>query len=157
MRKLKISDVDFERKTIRIREGKGSKERILPLTTVSLGYLKEYIRVIRPRFIKDKRELSLFLTLNGKAFWRRGICELFLKYARNVEFNKPITPHVIRHSIATHLLENGMDIRYIQEFLGHGSLQTTQLYSKVTLKGLRKNYNKHHPKERRSNQKLAIK
>lgn len=155
IRKLKIKDIDLDGKMIIIKDGKGGKERMLPLTKVATEYLKEYIRVIRPKFMNgNKNEDTLFLTLSGTPFWRQGMCDLFKKYAKASGISKPITAHTIRHSIATHLLENGMDIRYIQEFLGHGSLQTTQLYSKVTLKGLRKFYNRHHPKERR--QRLLI-
>jgi integrase/recombinase XerD len=118
---------------------------------------------VRPLFLKNKgkEELEIkpgqdhvFLNLAGNSFNRQGICEIFGKYRKAGNIAKPVSSHVFRHSIATHLLENGMDIRYIQELLGHGSLQTTQLYSKVTLKGLRKHYNKHHPKEKR--QRLTI-
>ncbi|MEW6558001.1 MAG: tyrosine-type recombinase/integrase [Elusimicrobiota bacterium] len=155
LRKLKINNLDLEKKICIIKDGKGGKERMLPLTKVATEYLKEYIRIIRPRLLKNGNSNdTVFLTLSGTPFWMQGMCDLFRKYARVSGISKPISAHTIRHSIATHLLENGMDIRYIQEFLGHGSLQTTQLYSKVTLKGLRKFYNKHHPKEKR--QRLII-
>ncbi|MEW6558006.1 MAG: tyrosine-type recombinase/integrase [Elusimicrobiota bacterium] len=155
LRKLKINNLDLEKKICIIKDGKGGKERMLPLTKVATEYLKEYLRVIRPRLLKNgNSNNTVFLTLSGTPFWMQGMCDLFRKYARVSGISKPITAHTIRHSIATHLLENGMDIRYIQEFLGHGSLQTTQLYSKVTLKGLRKFYNKHHPKEKR--QRLLV-
>lgn len=150
LRKLKLKDVDLDGRMIIIKEGKGGKERMIPLTRTATEYLKEYIRIIRPRLLRNgSKQETVFLTLSGTPFWRQGMCDLFKKYGQASGISKPITAHTIRHSIATHLLENGMDIRYIQEFLGHGSLQTTQLYSKVTLKGLRKYYNKCHPKEKR--------
>ncbi|MFC2062179.1 tyrosine-type recombinase/integrase [Elusimicrobiota bacterium] len=152
---LRLKDIDLDAGTVRIKKGKGRKERVLPLTKVAKGFLQEYINNIRPVLNKDSLDnQTLFLNMTGKKFWRRGICQIFSNYAKQSDISKPITPHVIRHSVATQLLENGMDIRYIQELLGHGSLQTTQLYSKVTMKGLRKNYNKYHPKERRVNTKV---
>ena len=147
---LALKNIDLNNKTIIIK-GKGNKERMIPLTRIANSYLKEYLRKIRPRLAKAHTNGVVFLNLNGNAFYRSGLCSLIQKYSAQSNIPKPITAHTIRHSIATHLLENGMDIRYIQEFLGHGSLGTTQLYTKVTLKGLRKVYNKHHPKEKRNN------
>jgi integrase/recombinase XerD len=155
LKTLKIQDIDLEARTIHIKEGKGNKERLIPLIRLSFEYLKEYLEKVRSQFLKDKENHDfVFLNLAGHSFNRQGICELFEKYRKTSSIAKPVSSHIFRHSIATHLLENGMDIRYIQELLGHGSLQTTQLYSKVTLKGLRKHYNKHHPKEKR--QRLTI-
>lgn len=145
LRKLKINDVDFENKNIFIKEGKGKKDRIVPLIPIAFRYLKKFIEEIRPRFVKDSKQDIVFLTLNGKQFDRQGFCDLIKKYGKASNISKPFTAHIIRHSIATHLLENGMSIRYIQEFLGHGSLGTTQRYARVMIKDLRKMYKKHHP------------
>jgi integrase/recombinase XerD len=151
LKTLKVQDIDLEARTIHIKEGKGGKERIMPLTTVAFEYLKEYLDKVRPLLLKDKENQDIvFLNLAGNRFSRQDICEIFGKYRKVGNIAKPVGSHIFRHSIATHLLENGMDIRYIQELLGHGSLQTTQLYSKVTLKGLRRMYNKHHPKAKRT-------
>ncbi len=163
LKTMKVQDIDLEARPVHIKEGKGGKERIMPLTTVAFEYLKEYLGKVRSLFLKDQKEEEpgiknsrdfVFLNLAGHALTRQSICEIFEKYKKAGNIAKPVGSHIFRHSIATHLLENGMDIRYIQELLGHGSLQTTQLYSKVTLKGLRKHYNKHHPKEKR--QRLEI-
>jgi integrase/recombinase XerD len=155
LKTLKIQDIDLEARTIHIKEGKGNKERIIPLTPLAFNYLKEYLEKVRLLFLKDKENQEfVFLNLSANSFNRQGICEIFEKYRKAGNIAKPVSSHIFRHSIATHLLENGMDIRYIQELLGHGSLQTTQLYSKVTLKGLRKHYNKHHPKEKRQRLKI---
>ncbi len=149
LRKLKINDVDFENKIIFIKEGKGKKDRLIPLIPIAIKYLRKYIFEIRQKFLKEKRQEVLFLTLNGRGFERQGLCELIQKYGVASNISKPVTAHIIRHSIATHLLENGMSIRYIQEFLGHGSLGTTQRYARVMIKDLRRMYTKHHPKEKR--------
>lgn len=155
LKTLKLQDIDLEARTIHIKEGKGNKERVIPLTTLAFKYLKEYLEKVRPIFLKDKEPRDfVFLNLASNSLTRQAICEIFEKYRKAVNIAKPVSSHVFRHSIATHLLENGMDIRYIQELLGHGNLQTTQLYSKVTLKGLRKHYNKHHPKEKRQRLKI---
>ncbi len=154
LRKITLKDIDFENRTINIREGKGGKDRITPLTRVAAGYLKEYSEKIRPRFQRngkpDQKDTEVvFLNLNGRQFDRQGLCQLIQKYAKASNINKPVTAHIFRHSIATHLLENGMSIRYIQEFLGHESLGTTQQYAKVTIEDLKKMYNRFHPKEKR--------
>ncbi|MEW6558282.1 MAG: tyrosine-type recombinase/integrase [Elusimicrobiota bacterium] len=139
-------------RTINIRDGKGGKDRVVPLTKVSAGYLREYINKVRPKLQKNgNANGTVFLNLNGREFDRQGLCRLILRYAKVSRISKPVTAHILRHSIATHLLENGMSIRYIQEFLGHKSLGTTQQYTKVTIEDLRNQYNKYHPKERRKN------
>ncbi len=154
LRKLTLKDIDFENRTITIREGKGGKDRITPLTRVAGGYLKEYIEKVRSKLIRNgkpdqKATEIVFLNLKGNQFDRQGLCELIQKYAKASNIKKPVTAHIFRHSIATHLLENGMSIRYIQEFLGHESLGTTQQYAKVTIEDLKKMYNRFHPKEKR--------
>lgn len=150
LRQLTVRNVNLDNKTIFIKEGKGSKDRVIPLIPIAQKYLKTYMETIRPKLQKDKREQTLFLNLNGKPFDRQGLCELIQKYAQASNVNKPVTAHIFRHSIATHLLENGMSIRYIQEFLGHASLGTTQRYARVTIKDLRRMYAKHHPKQKRN-------
>ncbi len=149
LRKLKIKDIDFENKTIFIKEGKGKKDRVVPIIPIAIKYLKKFIEEVRLKFQRNKKEETVFLTLNGKPFGRQGLCELIQKYGIASNISKPVTAHVIRHSIATHLLENGMSIRYIQKFLGHESLGTTQRYARVMIKDLRRMYTKHHPKEKR--------
>lgn len=150
--RLKVSDFDPKNRTLFVKEGKGGKDRILPLPRIAAGYLKEYVGRVRPIFAKAlKRDAGiLFLTYNGSPLYPDGMTRTFKRTTKTAGIDKRVTCMVLRHSIASHLLENGMDIRYIQEFLGHEKLRTTQIYSKVTLDGLRKMYNKSHPQEKRN-------
>lgn len=150
--KLKVQDFDEKNRTLFVREGKGGKDRILPLPMIAASYLKEYIDLVRPKFAKNKKHDDgvLFVNYTGSAICPNRLHDIFRRNVRAAGIDKPVTAMALRHSIATHLLENGMDIRYIQEFLGHERLLTTQNYAKVTLPGLRKMYNKFHPKEHRT-------
>lgn len=151
LRNLKITDYNPEDQTIIIRQGKGRKDRLIPLTGTAAGYLKEYLAKVRIRFIrKDKKEDRIFLNREKKSLRLSILCKIIAKYKAISGIAKPFTPHVFRYSIATHLLENGMPIRYIQEFLGHECINSTQRYAQVTLSDLRKVYNKYHPKEQRN-------
>jgi len=150
--RLKVTDFDPKNRTLFVKEGKGGKDRILPLPVISAGYLKEYIERVRPKFAKALKHDNgvLFLTWTGSPLYPNGMTKIFKRTTKTAGIDKRVTCLVLRHSIASHLLENGMDIRYIQEFLGHEKLRTTQIYSKVTLDGLRKMYNKFHPQEKRN-------
>lgn len=149
--RLKVSDFDPKIRTLFVREGKGGKDRILPLPMIAAGYLKEYIERVRPRFVKALKHDAgiVFLTYTGCSLNINKMTEIFKRTTKAAGIDKHVTAMILRHSIASHLLENGMDIRYIQEFMGHEKLSTTQIYSRVTLDGLRKMYNKAHPKEKR--------
>jgi integrase/recombinase XerD len=154
LRKLKVSDFDAKARTLFVHQGKGGKDRIIPLPARAAGYLAEYLDKVRPRFAKRMKggdDGTLFLNFTGGRLNKRDqLRAMFDRCCKPAGIDKHVTCMVLRHSIATHLLENGMGLRYIQEFLGHEDMRTTTLYSKVTLKGLRKHYNKHHPKERRA-------
>ena len=150
--KLKISDVDIKAGTLAIHQGKGGKDRIIPLPPLTMGYLKEYVEKVRPRlgrYGKYKEQGYLFVTYTGTPVASGQLKEIMQRNAKAARLDKPVTAMILRHSIATHLLENGMNMRYIQEFLGHEDMRTTQIYAKVSLAGLRKHYNKHHPREKR--------
>jgi len=155
--KLKVADFDVKNRTLFVHEGKGAKDRILPLPMIAAGYLKEYIGRVRPKFVKmlTHDDGILFLTYTGHSLDLGNMHDIFKRTTKAAGIDKHVSSMVLRHSIASHLLENGMDIRYIQEFLGHEKLSTTQVYSKVTMAGLRKMYNKSHPKERQ-NRGLAV-
>ena len=157
--KLKVSDFDSKNRTIFVKEGKWGKDRILPLPVISTGYLKEYVGRVRPKFVKTLKcdNGILFLTWTGSPLYPDGLTRIFKRATKAAGIDKRVTCMVLRHSIASHLLENGMDIRYIQEFMGHENLRTTQIYSKVTLDGLRKRYNKAHPEEKRGRGKMLAK
>jgi integrase/recombinase XerD len=153
--RLKVEDVNLKDQTIFIRQGKYRKDRLIPVPVVTAGYLKEYIERVRPRFIKSMYRRGedqgfLFLSYTGTHFLANRLKDIFKRAKAAAGIDKPVTAMVLRHSIASHLLENGMEMRYIQEFLGHERMVSTQVYAKVTLSGLRKHYNKAHPKERRA-------
>ena len=150
--RLKVTDFDHKNRTLFVKEGKGGKDRVLPLPMIAAGYLKEYVERVRPKFVKALKHDKgiLFLNYTGTPLSLSSMCNIFKRTTKAAGIDKHVSAMVLRHSIASHLLENGMDIRYIQEFLGHERLSTTQVYSKVTMDGLRKMYNKHHPKEHRN-------
>ena len=146
---LNIQDIDLDEKTVRVF-GKGSKERILPLGNPSIKAIQEYI-ADRNRFIKkiaiNRKEMNAFL-LNrfGGRLSARSIRRIIIKYMKIAGLNKKISPHVLRHSFATHLLGGGADLRSVQELLGHESLSTTQIYTHITKERLKITYNKSHPR-----------
>lgn len=131
--------------------GKGRKERILPVGRVAVGFLQEYLARIRPLLLaaaKDEKNCgALFLNSRGGNLSDRGIRLIFKKYIRRVSEKEGITPHSLRHSFATHLLERGADLRVVQELLGHVSISTTQVYTHITREHLREIYRLAHPRK----------
>lgn len=126
--------------------GKGSKERVVPIGEVAIEMIKFYLAHCRARFLKGGRSEYLFLTNRGEPMSRVGFWKVIKKHATAAGITKHITPHVLRHSFATHLLEHGADIRSIQEMLGHSSVATTQVYTHVSRDHLREAYKKAHPR-----------
>ena len=149
--RLKVSDFDVKNRTLFVHEGKGGKDRILPLPVIAAGYLKEYVERVRPKFARNLKHDTgiLFLNYTGSSLRRSKYGDIFRRTTKAAGIEQAVTAMALRHSIASHF-ENGMDMRYIQEFSGHSKLSTTQIYSKVTLDGLRKMYNKSHPQEKRN-------
>lgn len=125
--------------------GKGSKERIVPIGEVAVDMIGQYLSKCRPAFAKGRSEY-LFLTNRGKPMTRVGFWKIIKRHTLAAGITKNITPHMLRHSFATHLLEHGADIRSIQEMLGHASITTTQVYTHVTRDHLREVYRKAHPR-----------
>ncbi|WP_347487526.1 site-specific tyrosine recombinase XerD [Desulfoscipio sp. XC116] len=142
---LDLEQVDYERGFVRCL-GKGAKERIIPVGTVARNFLTEYLRRGRAKITANKGENALFLNMRGKRLTRQGFWKIIKKYALAAGIDKTITPHTLRHSFATHLLENGADLRALQEMLGHADIATTQIYTHLTDTRLRDIYNKHHPR-----------
>jgi integrase/recombinase XerD len=145
---LSLYDLDLQKGLIKINKGKGRKDRIVPIGKVACKYLKKYLRKSRPRINNNSKQLLLFLTLRGNRLYHTNFAEAVRNYAKEAGIKKHITPHSFRHTCATHMLELGADIRYIQELLGHESIQTTQIYTRVTIKDLKKVHMRFHPRER---------
>jgi integrase/recombinase XerD len=126
--------------------GKGSKERIVPIGKVAIEYLNRYLSSGRPKFARSGSSEYLFLTNRGKKMSRVGFWKLIKKYAARSGITKNITPHTLRHSFATHLLQGGADLRSIQEMLGHADIATTQVYTHVSRDKLKEVYKESHPR-----------
>ena len=142
---LNVADINSEAGFIRCI-GKGSKERIIPLGSVAILNVEKYIKLSRPKLIRHTGEIALFVNQHGKRLTRQGFWKILKKYVRETGINKEITPHTLRHSFATHLLENGADLRSVQEMLGHADISTTQIYTQVSKRKLRDIYEKTHPR-----------
>lgn len=140
-----MGNVNLQMKYI-IAFGKGSKERIIPLGSVAIKYLTRYLEVVRPQLVKDEKEKHLFVNLWGHPMTRQRMWEIIKAYGQAAGIKRELTPHVLRHSFATHMLENGTDLRVVQELLGHADISTTQIYTHLTNKRLRAVYEKAHPR-----------
>lgn len=144
---LDLSDIDLVHELVRCL-GKGNKERIVPVGTQAVRALRDYLGQGRPRLIRGRRPTqALFVNRWGRRLTRQGCWKLVRTYARAAGITKPLTPHVLRHSFATHLLERGADLRAVQEMLGHASISTTQVYTHVTRERLREVYRQAHPRD----------
>lgn len=142
---LNVLDVDLKEGFVRCM-GKGSKERVVPMGDMAISALKTYLESARARLIADPKERAVFVNHHGKRLTRQGFWKIVKKYATQAQIRKEITPHTLRHSFATHLLENGADIRAVQEMLGHADISTTQIYTHVTKDRLKDVYAKSHPR-----------
>ena len=142
---LNLSSVNAEMKYI-ICFGKRAKERLVPVGELALGFLNRYLEKARPQLVKDVEEIALFLNNRGGRLTRQAVWMLLKEHARQAGITKELTPHTLRHSFATHLLENGADLRIVQEMLGHSDISTTQIYTHLTKKHLRDIYDRTHPR-----------
>ncbi len=144
---IPVANVNLKMKYV-IAFGKGSKERIIPLGRTAVEYLEKYLTEIRPRLLKEsaKPADNLFVSMWGQPMTRQRFWEIIKAYGKNAGITKNITPHMLRHSFATHLLDNGTDLRVVQELLGHADIATTQIYTHLTNKRLRAVYDKAHPR-----------
>lgn len=143
---LTLERVDLNTKYI-IAFGKGSKERIVPLGSVAAEFLQQYLEKVRPKLTHEDRNTNIvFLAFGGHELTRQRFWQIIRTYGRKANINKALTPHILRHSFATHLLDNGADLRSVQELLGHSDISTTQIYTHLTNKRLRDIYAKAHPR-----------
>lgn len=141
---LCIHDVNLEMQTVRVF-GKGSKERIVPIGDYATYYLQLYIEEYRPLLLKRKETDVLFLSSRGDQMSRQAFFKIIKQLGIQKQIKTDFSPHTLRHSFATHLLENGADLRSIQELLGHSDLSTTQIYTHISNQQLKENYTKFHP------------
>lgn len=139
---IKLSDIDFNEYTIKIF-GKGSKERIVPINESSMEALKIYINDYRPFLLKTKVSDYVFINNFGNVISRVGFFKILKKLCKDAGIEKDVSPHTLRHSFATHLLNNGANLRVIQHLLGHSNITTTQIYSHLSNESLKEDYNFH--------------
>lgn len=142
-----VKNVDMKMQYV-IVMGKGSKERMLPLGRTALHYLEHYLSVVRPQLLHGKPDAAaeLFVTGWGGPMTRERFYEIIVAYGKSAGISKRVTPHMLRHSFATHLLNNGTDLRIVQELLGHADISTTQIYTHLDVGRLREVYDKTHPR-----------
>jgi len=127
--------------------GSGNKERIIPVGRAALEAVKHYLDNGRPRFVSTKhRETALFLNHHGQRLTRQGFWKILKKLANEAGINKELTPHTLRHSFAAHLIENGADLKSVQEMLGHADISTTQIYTNLSKTRIKDVYSKFHPR-----------
>ena len=141
---LNIEDVDLENANVVCKSA--VKQRTIPLGTLSLKALKEYIEEARPILVRDEDEKALFVNINGGRLTRQGFWKIIKYYKEQAHITKDITPHVLRHSFATHLLQNGADLKSIQTMLGHSDISSTQVYMQFQDDSIRNIYRKAHPR-----------
>ena len=142
---LNRGDLDLLSGLVKIR-GKGKKERIVPIGEKALGSLRDYLEALPAGRKSDELNQPLFLNRSGTRLTDRSVRRLILKYARQISLKKGISPHTLRHTFATHMLDRGADLRSVQELLGHANLSTTQIYTHVTTRRLQEAYHRAHPR-----------
>ncbi|MDF2985593.1 MAG: tyrosine recombinase XerD [Eubacterium sp.] len=129
-----------------IKCNKGNRERSIPIGSISVAAVHEYLSKSRNFLIQDSNEDALFVNVNGKRLTRQGFWKIIKHYKNQANINKDITPHTLRHSFAAHLLENGADLRSIQEMLGHSDISSTQIYAQIAKNKIKEVYKKTHPR-----------
>jgi len=144
---LNVDDVNLAAGYVRCF-GKQAKERIIPVAPSVVETVKNYIEQARPKMLHSPEAKALFLNIRGTRLTRQGFWLILKEYARKAGITKNITPHTLRHSFATHMLNNGADLRTVQELLGHANITTTQVYTQLTKEHVRRSYEKAHPRAR---------
>jgi len=145
---LNLSDLDLVGGYLWVREGKGRKDRVVPLGKMAIAALEIYLDAVRPVLLIDKEEGALFLNRFGGRLSGEGVYQVVKKAVARAKLSPKITPHSLRHAAATHMLKNGAPIRHLQEFLGHSSVETTQVYTRITIPELKAIHAKYHPREK---------
>jgi integrase/recombinase XerD len=141
---LNTSDINMDMAFIRCN--KGTRERMIPIGSMAVTAMREYLGKSRPLLIQKNDEKALFVNINGGRLTRQGFWKIIKQYKNQAKINKDITPHTLRHSFAAHLLENGADLRSIQEMLGHSDISSTQIYAQIAKNKIKEVYKKTHPR-----------
>ncbi|RHX82926.1 tyrosine-type recombinase/integrase [Leptospira stimsonii] len=142
---LYVSDLDFQSRTVLVREGKGKKTRLIPVSERALSWVRRYLERSRVVLLRDTGEPYLFLGKSGKKMEHGSITRQFMNFRNTAGVSKRQAVHIFRHTTATGMLDNGADIRHVQEMLGHETLSTTQIYTHVAIRKLKEVYDKTHP------------
>ena len=145
---LEVRDVDLAEGVLAVRLGKGRKDRLVPLVGRAVAAVEEYLREARPLLVRDARVQVLFLSLRGRRMTQHTCAERLYRHGRRAGIPWPVSPHMLRHSFATHLLKRGADIRHVQQLLGHASIETTEIYTRVAVKDLQDVLERAHPRDR---------
>lgn len=147
LRLLKVGDVDFGRLQVRVYRGKGGRGRVVPMGETAAVWVEEYLTKARAALLGEKEHGFLFVSYRGRPLQVNRMGELVVRVAEAAKLPMRITPHVLRHCCATHMLRNGVRFRHLQEFLGHVSPSSTQIYTRVELSDLKEAHRAHHPRE----------
>lgn len=145
---LDVGDLDLVGGYCWVREGKGRKDRVVPLGKKAIDRLQSYLDAVRPILLRGQETGALFLNRLGRRLSGQGIYLMVKKAVRRAKLSRAITTHSLRHAAATHMMKNGAPIRHLQEFLGHTSIETTQVYTRITIPELKAIHAKYHPRER---------
>ena len=146
---LKFNDIDLNNDFVRVI-GKGSKERIVPVSDLAIKWLSIYLNQYRPIILKNRDSEYLFISNALKPITRQGFFKIIKQEVKRAGINKDVSPHVLRHSFATHLLNHGADLRVIQELLGHSDISTTQIYTHLVNEKIKKDYEEYHPRSHKN-------
>jgi integrase/recombinase XerD len=146
---LNVADVDLDSGYLRVNQGKNRKDRLVPVGETACKFIEAYLKLVRWWFQKDPTEPALFISEKGKRLSLQLVNYMVKKIIKKSGITKKITPHTFRHTMATHLLKNRADIRYIQAMLGHASVMTTEIYTKIEIEDLKKIHRRAHPRGRR--------
>ena len=142
---LDVYDINMEREIVTVRLGKGRKDRVVPIGPRALSWVENWIQDVRPKLVKDSSDRSLFVSKNGRRLGPNYMSNLVKRYMKTVGITYRGACHLLRHTAATLMMENGADLRSLQEFLGHANLNTTQIYTHVSIQRLQEVHRKTHP------------
>ncbi len=143
--RIEVNDLQWELGVARVT-GKGNKQRLAPIGDEAIGWIRRYLRDVRPKLLGDASSGRLFLARGGRGLSRESVALTIRRLAKRARIGKRVTPHMLRHSFATHLLQGGADLRAIQEMLGHASIETTQIYTHIDRRGLKDAHRRFHPR-----------